>query len=267
MRTAVIGAGVMGAGIAELFASHGHEVTLIDVIPAALSAAKERISRHDAKLASIVFSADIASAKAAEVVIEAVVESLDVKRKVFQELDRLNPSAILASNTSTIRIADIAAACKRKERILGLHFYNPPQKMELVEIVRTEETNEESYRRAAELCKSLGKTPVTVKDEYGFVGNRGLMPLINEAVWMLHEGIATKEDIDRVFTLGMRHPMGPLALADFIGLDTCVAIMEQLQRGLKQEKFRPCPLLAKLVKEGKLGRKSGEGFFRYEKSI
>ena len=263
-KIGVVGAGVMGAGIAELFSSKGHDVTVVDVNETILEKAKERIARHGEELLENVrFVTDLNELKDADLIVEAVTEDLKLKQKIFKELDGLNPDAILASNTSTIMIAELAEGCADKKRIIGMHFYNPPTKMELVEIIRAEKTSDETYKTIVELSKALGKTPVTVKDAYGFIGNRVLMPLINEAIWALHKGIASREDIDTVFTLGMRHPMGPLSLADLIGLDTCLQIMQYLHKGLKQEKFKPCPLLESMVKEGKKGRKTKKGFYDY----
>ncbi len=262
----VIGAGVMGAGIAELFASKGYAVILVDVDQGVLEAARERIARHDgALLARITLTTDLGAVRGADLIVEAVVEEVKAKQDLFAKLDAMGGKAILATNTSTIRIASIAERCAHKQRVIGMHFYNPAPKIELVEVVRAADTSDETYDATIELSRKLGKTPVTVSDVCGFVGNRVLMPLINEAVWALHDGVSDREGIDTVFTLGMRHPLGPLALADLIGLDTCVHIMDSLREGLGQEKFRPCPLLVEMVKRGDLGRKSGRGFYDYRR--
>ena len=260
----IVGAGVMGAGIAELFSSHGYHVILVDTSEAILEKARQRIARHGEEfLERIHFTTELDEVKEADLIVEAVIEDVKVKQGLFKQLDALNPGAILASNTSTIKIEVVAEQCRDKKRVIGMHFYNPPTKMELLEIVRTKQTSEETYLAVLELSRTLGKTAVTVKDEYGFIGNRVLMPLINEAIWALHKNIASRDDIDTVFTLGMRHPLGPLALADFMGLDTCLHIMESLHRGLGDDKFKPCPLLVRMVKQGHVGKKSKKGFYDY----
>ncbi len=262
----VIGAGVMGAGIAELFASKGYAVVLVDVSAGALEKAKERIARHDGTLlGKMTLATELGAVRGADLIVEAVVEEVKTKQDLFAALDAMGERAILATNTSTIMVARIAERCAHKRRVIGMHFYNPAPKIELVEVVRTADTSDETYDATIELSRKLGKTPVTVNDVCGFVGNRVLMPLINEAIWALHDGVCDREGIDTVFTLGMRHPLGPLALADLIGLDTCLHIMDSLREGLGQEKFRPCPLLVEMVGRGDLGRKSGRGFYDYKR--
>ena len=278
-RVAVIGAGTMGNGIAQTFAAHGSEVVLIDVVEPALKkglatiekslgrfAEKGKISAEDARstFARVKPSTTLQDARAAELVVEAVIEKPDVKRKVFQELDQLAPPAtILATNTSSISITEIAAATKRADRVIGMHFMNPVPLMALVEVVRGQETSDATTARVVEASRAIGKTPVEANDYPGFVSNRVLMPMINEAAFCLMEGVATREAIDTVMKLGMNHPMGPLALADLIGLDVCLDILEVLQRGLGDPKYRPCPLLRRMVAAGRLGKKTGRGFYDY----
>lgn len=276
----VVGAGTMGNGIAHQFALKGHSVVLVDLNEAALAAGVETITRNldrqvkkgaisqderDATVARITTTADLtAAAQQADLVVEAVAERLEVKARVFQTLDREAPEhAILASNTSSISITAIAAQTDRPDRVIGMHFFNPVPVMQLVEVVRGLATSDETYAQVRDLAEALGKTPVEVNDAPGFVSNRVLMPMINEAVFCVMEGVATPESVDAVMKLGMAHPMGPLQLADFIGLDVCLMILEVLHRELGDDKYRPCPLLRKMVTAGHLGRKSGRGFYAY----
>ncbi|WP_100332882.1 3-hydroxybutyryl-CoA dehydrogenase [Bacillus xiapuensis] len=276
----VIGAGQMGSGIAQVCAQAGYELVLNDVkdkhLERGLEVIQRNLSRQVEKgrmterekeevLGRIVRSTDLQDAKEVELVIEAAVENMEVKRQIFAQLDDFAPDhAILASNTSSLPITEIAAATNRPEQVIGMHFMNPVPVMKLVEIIRGLATADEVYKTIEQITHTLGKVPVEVNDFPGFVSNRILMPMINEAVYTLYEGVATKEAIDEVMKLGMNHPMGPLTLADFIGLDTCLYIMEILHDGFGDDKYRPCPLLRKYVKAGWLGRKSGRGFYRYE---
>lgn len=276
----VIGAGQMGAGIAQVCAQAGYEVFLNDLKPEfverGLSGIKKNLNRNvekgritaaqmEAAVSRIAASTDLQDAGKADLVIEAAVENMDIKAKIFAQLDEIAPEhAILASNTSSLPITEIAAATKRPEKVIGMHFMNPVPVMKLVEIIRGLATAEEVYQTIEEITKTLDKVPVEVNDFPGFVSNRILMPMINEAIYTLYEGVAEKEAIDEVMKLGMNHPMGPLTLADFIGLDTCLYIMETLHEGFGDDKYRPCPLLRKYVKAGWLGKKSGRGFYTYE---
>lgn len=278
-KIAVIGAGQMGNGIAHVFAQSGFPVTMIDVAQGALDKGKSTIEKNldrqvkkgtidaaakDATLGRIATATSAADAAGdAALVVEAATENRDLKFRIFADLDRAAPDAILATNTSSISITEIAAKTTRPEKVIGMHFMNPVPVMQLVEVIRGLATSDETTRTTLELAKAVGKTPVEVNDYPGFVANRILMPMINEAVYCLMEGVGTPEAIDTVMKLGMNHPMGPLALADLIGLDTCVAILEVLQNGLGDPKYRPCPLLRKYVAAGWLGRKSGRGFYSY----
>ncbi|MED6335862.1 MAG: 3-hydroxybutyryl-CoA dehydrogenase [Planctomycetota bacterium] len=279
-RVAVIGAGTMGNGIAQVFAWQGVEVLLIDLDAVALERGtaavekslarmvkKERATAEEARatLARISTAAEIAALTDQGLVIEAVVERAEIKRAVFEELDaRTGAEVILATNTSSISITEIGAATARAERVIGMHFMNPVPIMQLVEIIRGHETSDETTARVMACCEAIDKTPVEVNDYPGFVSNRVLMPMINEAIFCLFEGVAEREGIDTVMKLGMAHPMGPLALADLIGLDVCLDILEVLHRGLGDDKYRPCPLLRRMVAAGRLGRKAGSGFYDYD---
>jgi 3-hydroxybutyryl-CoA dehydrogenase len=278
-RVAVVGAGTMGNGIAHVFAQHGWDTLLIDVAPgllervlATIRANFERQVRkgtvtadqRDAALARIRTSSSLELVADAELVVEAATEQPEVKFKIFRDLDRLAPpAAILASNTSSISITTIAAQTKRPAQVIGMHFMNPVPVMPLVEVIRGFETSDETARRTVEIAATLGKTPVEVNDAPGFVSNRVLLPMINEAIFCVMEGVATPEAVDTVMKLGMNHPLGPLALADLIGLDVCLAILEVLHRDLGDDKYRPAPLLRRMVAAGRLGRKSGRGFYVY----
>jgi 3-hydroxybutyryl-CoA dehydrogenase len=278
---AVVGGGTMGSGIAHVFAQHGHEVTLIDVNAAVLQGAVASIGANldrqvkrgtlseDGKrqaLAHIRTSESRDGAGGARLVIEAVPEDFALKAAVLRELDAGAPGALLASNTSSISITALARNVQRPDRFIGMHFMNPVPVMALVEVIRGLQTSDETTAAVVELARALGKTPVEVNDFPGFVSNRVLMPMINEAAYCVLEGVALPEAVDTVMKLGMNHPLGPLALADLIGLDTCLSILEVLQRDLGDDKYRPCPLLRKYVAAGWLGRKSGRGFYVYDRA-
>lgn len=278
----IIGAGQMGSGIAQVCAQAGFAVTLYDVNEDALdqgfAAIRKSLSKFIEKgrmteveksevLGRLKKSTRLKDAGSMDLIIEAVIENMTIKRTLFMELDELTPPhTILASNTSSLPITEIAAATKRPEKVIGMHFMNPVPVMKLVEIIRGLATSDEVYQAIEEVTHKLSKVPVEVNDFPGFVSNRILMPMINEAIFTFYEGVATKEAIDEVMKLGMNHPMGPLQLADFIGLDTCLYIMETLHEGFNDSKYRPCPLLKKYVAAGWLGKKSGRGFYQYEAS-
>jgi 3-hydroxybutyryl-CoA dehydrogenase len=278
----VIGAGTMGNGIAHTAAASGFDVTLIDVAEAFLERGMSTISTNlqrgvdkgkmtaDEKqqiLGRIKATSDVNAAANADIVIEAIIENLAAKTELFAKLDSITGAdCILASNTSSISITKIAAATKRPDKVIGMHFMNPVPVMTLVEVIRGIATSDETYARVAEVSIALGKTAIEVNDYPGFISNRVLMPMINEAIFALFEGVATAESIDGVMKLGMNHPMGPLTLADFIGLDVCLAILRVLEEGFGDPKYRPCPLLVKMVDAGWLGRKSGRGFYDYRKA-
>jgi len=269
----VIGAGQMGGGIAQVVAASGRQVSLYDAAPGAVERGLAAMGKSLEKLAEKggadpadvlgrVSAAD--DLVAADLMIEAVVEDAAVKANLFHRADELlPPEAVLASNTSSIPISSLAAATSRPDRVIGMHFFNPVPVLKLVEVVRGRETSDETAEAITELAREFGKTPAVANDFPGFVSNRILMPFINEAVWALHDGVADAEAIDTIAKLGFAHPLGPLALADLIGLDTCVAIMNVLREGLENERYAPCPLLEELVAAGKVGRKSGAGFFIY----
>jgi 3-hydroxybutyryl-CoA dehydrogenase len=275
----VIGAGTMGHGIAQVFAQAGFDVRLHDAAPAAIERARAAIAKslakfvekgklsaeaRDAAVARIHSAPTLDAFGDVDYVVEAVVENVSVKRDLFAALDAATrPDAILTSNTSSISITTLGAVTTRPDKVLGMHFMNPVPLMALVELVRGQATSDASMDQATDLCKSLGKTPVEAADYPGFIANRILMPMINEAVFAVMEGVGTPEAIDQVMKLGMNHPMGPLTLADFIGLDVCLAILEVLHGGLGDPKYRPCPLLRRMVNAGQLGRKSGRGFYPY----
>ena len=278
-NVAVIGAGTMGNGIAHVFAQNGWNVTLIDVVQAQLDKALATIAKNmdrqvkkgalaeadkDAALARIAKATALDAAAKADLVVEAASEQASLKFDMFEQLDRLTAAGtILASNTSSISITEIAARTKRPDKVIGMHFMNPVPMMQLVEIIRGLGTSDETTKAVMDVATALGKTPVEVNDYPGFVANRILMPMINEAVYCVMEGVATPEAVDTVMKLGMNHPMGPLALADLIGLDVCLFILEVMHGGLGDPKYRPCPLLRKMVAAGRLGRKSGQGFYDY----
>lgn len=276
----VIGAGQMGGGIAQVMAQTGHKTYMndvnIDIVNSRLAFIEKLLTKDVAKgkiteeqkaatLANLIPSTDVKDAADCDLVVEAIVENMDIKAKVFKQLDEIcKPSCILASNTSSLPITEIAAATNRPEQVIGMHFMNPVPVMKLVEVIRGLATSDETYEIIKEESIALGKTPVEVKDVPGFVSNRVLEIMINEAIYELYEGVATVEDIDNVMKLGMNHPMGPLQLADFIGLDTVLAIMNVMYEGYGDCKYRPCPLLRQYVKAGWLGKKSGRGFYKYD---
>ncbi|ARK22187.1 3-hydroxybutyryl-CoA dehydrogenase [Sporosarcina ureae] len=276
----VIGAGQMGGGIAQVCAQAGYQVTLHDLNEEAFDRGFKVITKNlernvekgrmteeekETVLGRFTKSTDMQNAKNADIVIEAAVENMAVKSKIFAELDEITPEhTILATNTSSLPITEIGAATKRPGKVIGMHFMNPVPVMKLVEVIRGLATDDDVYQAVEDMTKKLNKTPVEVNDAPGFVANRVLMPMINEAIFTLYEGVATKEAIDDVMKMGMNHPMGPLQLADFIGLDTCLYIMETLYEGFGDSKYRPCPLLRKYVKAGWYGKKTGRGFYTYE---
>lgn len=276
---AVIGAGTMGSGIAQVCATYGYTVTLIDVVPEQLEKAQASIrqsveklhakgritdAQRDAALSGIRTSLRMEDAADADLVVEAVVERLEVKQEVFAQLDRLTrPEAILASNTSSISITKLGAATRRPDKVIGMHFMNPVPLMKLVEVIRGLATSDETAATVIALAKALDKVPVEAQDYPGFISNRILCPMINEAIYALMEGVGTAEAIDTVMKLGMNHPMGPLELADLIGLDVVLNILEVLHKELGDDKYRPCPLLRRMVAAGYLGRKTGRGFYTY----
>jgi len=275
----VIGAGTMGNGIAQVFAQSGFSVMLVDVAQPMLDRARGSIEKslgrfvekntlaaadRDAALGRLATTTAIDRLTDADYIVEAIVEQADEKRALFTSLDAIvRPEVILASNTSSISITVIGAATKRPDRVLGMHFMNPVPLMPLVEMIRGQRTSSETMRTGSELCAALGKTPIEAADYPGFIANRILMPMINEAIYAVMEGVGTAEAIDGVMRLGMNHPMGPLTLADLIGLDVCLAILNVLHEGLGDPKYRPCPLLRRMVAAGLLGRKSGQGFYSY----
>jgi 3-hydroxybutyryl-CoA dehydrogenase len=278
-RIGVIGAGTMGNGIAQVFTQAGFDVRLVDAAAPALDRARGTIEKslgkfvekgrmtaedRDAALARLATGTALDPLADSDFVVEAIVEDAGAKRELFGRLDQLTrPDVILSSNTSSISITVLGAATKRPDKVLGMHFMNPVPLMTLVELIRGQATSPESMQVASDLCGTLGKTALEAADYPGFIANRILMPMINEAIYALMEGVGTPEAIDGVMKLGMNHPMGPLTLADFIGLDVCLAIMNVLHEGLGDPKYRPCPLLRRMVAAGHLGRKSGQGFYKY----
>lgn len=279
MKLGVVGGGTMGNGIAHVFAQFGHETVLVDMNDEALGraratieknygrqVAKEKISQADADgaLGRLKYTTDYGALDGAELVVEAIFENFEAKKAVYDQVKpHLAEGAVLASNTSSISITQLATAAGMAENFIGMHFMNPVPMMKLVEVIRGHDTSDTTTSRITELATALGKTPIECNDFPGFVSNRVLMPMINEAIFTLHEGVATAEAIDGIMKLGMAHPMGPLTLADFIGLDICLDILNVLHEGFADSKYRPCPLLKKMVAAGHLGRKSGRGFYDY----
>ena len=279
MKILIIGAGIMGSGIAQIAAQAGYDVYLRDIdmkfvekglagidkaYAKLVEKGKIQAGDKDAALKRITGCVDLAVGKDADVVIEAAVENLEIKKKIFAELDAaIQPKAVFASNTSSLSITAVAAATKRPDQIIGMHFFNPVPVMALVEVIRGQSSSDSTHATITELARSLGKTPITVHEAPGFAVNRILVPMINEAAFLLSEGVASAEDIDTAMKLGANHPMGPLALGDLVGLDVCLAIMDILHAEFGDSKYRPAPVMRKLVRAGHLGRKTGQGFFKY----